>query len=80
MSSELVIVTDELIEAGKSERGGWSKAQLALLGVTWPPEFGWKNRVRGRAISKADADRFVALRRSASTAIRNRGICCEHRN
>jgi hypothetical protein len=59
---ELVTVTAELIAAGRSERGGWSKAQLALLGVPWPPPAGWKAEVIGRAISKPDADRFVQLR------------------
>jgi hypothetical protein len=59
---EQVPVTAELIAAGRSQRGGWSKAQLALLGVPWPPPAGWKGEVIGRAISKAAADRFVELR------------------
>jgi hypothetical protein len=58
---ELVTVTAELIEAGRSERGGWSKAQLALLGVPWPPPAGWKEVVVGRAIPRPDAKRFLQL-------------------
>jgi hypothetical protein len=59
---ELVTVTAELIDAGRSERGGWSKAQLALLKVPWPPPAGWKVAVVGSVIPKPDADRFVQLR------------------
>jgi hypothetical protein len=59
---ELVVVTAELIEAGRSERGGWSKAQLALLRVSWPPQAGWKTKVIGTPITKPDADRFVKMR------------------
>jgi hypothetical protein len=60
-----VRITPELIEAGKSNRGGWSKAQLTILGVAWPPAAGWKARVIGQLITRADADRFVQLRRGS---------------
>lgn len=62
VGEELVRVTAELIEAGRSERGGWSKVQLALLGVSWPPLPGWKREVVGGSIPQADAERFVQLR------------------
>ena len=35
-------LTFEEIEAGRSEKGGYSKAQLALWGVPWPPPKGWR--------------------------------------
>ena len=34
-------ISPEEIEAGKSARGGWTRRQLAELGVPWPPK-GWK--------------------------------------
>jgi len=43
----MVTITDELIESGKSAAGGYSKAQLALLGVAWPPISGWKRPIIG---------------------------------
>ena len=30
------------IERAKSARGGWTKAQLAAWGVSWPPPKGWR--------------------------------------
>lgn len=30
------------IEAAKTPRGGWTKAQLAAWGVPWPPPKGWR--------------------------------------
>lgn len=48
-------VTNQMIEAGKSERGGWSRKQLQALGETWPPVPGWKKRAIGREISPAVA-------------------------
>lgn len=37
--------TWEETEAAKTARGGWTKAQLALWGVPYPPPKGWRQRV-----------------------------------
>jgi len=34
--------TERIIEAKRSERGGWSRDQLAEFGVDWPPPKGWR--------------------------------------
>lgn len=73
MADDLVAVTAELIEAGQSERGGWSKEQLALIGVAWPPLAGWKGGAVGRFIPRADAERFVSLR-SRRQALEGQGL------
>jgi hypothetical protein len=70
VGDEVVRVTSELIEAGQSDRGGWTKAQLALLGVPWPPPSGWKAAVLGKAIPSSAADRFVQLRGRAGPGSR----------
>ena len=33
------------IEAARTARGGWTKAQLATWGVPWPPPAGWRKRL-----------------------------------
>lgn len=55
-------ITRELIEAGESGHGGWNQEQFRLIGVEWPPREGWKDRVIGKEISEADAQRFVEFR------------------
>jgi len=60
--SVMVTISDELIESGKSAAGGYSRAQLALLGVAWPPVSGWKRQVFGAQITKEAAADFVAGR------------------
>ena len=52
-------ITEEFIARGKSEAGGWTRAQLAALGVPWPPVKGWKAGVLGKSISEADAAEFL---------------------
>lgn len=54
-------ITAELIAAGASEHGGLSKKQMALLGVPWPPESGWKRSIIGSTIADEDADEFIRL-------------------
>jgi hypothetical protein len=60
---EEVVITDDLIKQGMSTGGGWSRAQLALIGVEWPPKTGWKIRVIGDRISAAAARRFLEMRK-----------------
>jgi hypothetical protein len=79
MSEDRVQVTPELIEAGRSIRGGWSRGQLALLGEDWPPIVGWKQRAMERTITYADAVVFRQGREAASAGPGNRhGRCNSH--
>jgi hypothetical protein len=57
-----MVVTKELILAGKTGSGGWKAKQLKIIGVSWPPEKGWMDRAVGRLISNEDADRFVSYK------------------
>lgn len=43
----MIEVTKELILSLKSERGGYTKASLKKIGVSWPLKTGWKQRVIG---------------------------------
>jgi hypothetical protein len=61
--SEHVVITNDLIAAGMTGNGGWTRIQLALIGVSWPPPKGWRRRAIGRRIPKDDAERFVAIGR-----------------
>jgi len=56
-----VKITEEFLVSGLSMRGGYSRRQLELLGVSWPPQKGWKLTVMDRAISDEVAEEFVAL-------------------
>lgn len=57
-----MLITNTLIEAGKSDSGAWSRKQLGLIGVPWPPLRGWRSRIVGEEITQEDADKFIAIR------------------
>ena len=44
---QMIEVTKELILSLKSERGGYTKASLKKIGVSWPLKTGWKQRAIG---------------------------------
>jgi hypothetical protein len=44
------------IEAAKTPRGGWTRAQLAEWGVPWPPPRGWRQRLLRQASTAGQAE------------------------
>jgi hypothetical protein len=59
-SSETIVLTDTLIEAGRTPRGGFNAKQLAVFGVHGFTT-GWKRKLVGRLVQKADYSKFVGL-------------------
>lgn len=57
----MTVITRELIDQGRTDRGGWTATQINLLGLTWPPAKGWMDRVVGKEISEEDAGRFLLI-------------------
>ena len=66
MNDDLVTITNEFIESGRTPTAGqtsaWNYRQLRLLGVKLPPKKGWKWEIIGTKISKEAAAAFLALR------------------
>jgi hypothetical protein len=46
------VVDRAWIMAHKTPGGGWTKAQLRSLGVSWPPPKGWLSRIVGQPMTK----------------------------
>lgn len=53
-------LTDELLDAANIS-GAWTKAQLAVLGITYPLKGGWRHRVIGMEISDEDYQKLCEL-------------------
>jgi len=54
-----MILTEEMIRAAASSKGGWTKRQLEILGVSWPPKRGWLRSVIGRDIETEVYQQFL---------------------
>jgi hypothetical protein len=57
-----LIVTEELLQQGMRDRGGWSRFQFGLLKVSWPLKSGWKYDVIGKEIPDNVGRAFVATK------------------
>lgn len=58
---KLVTITEEFLERGRSAQGGWTRGQLRLLGVAWPPVIGWQILLCGKKIAAEKAAQFLNL-------------------
>jgi hypothetical protein len=60
-------VTFEWITKYQTKNGGYTRNQLALIGVDWPPVSGWKDRAVGLTIPDEDAEMFEYISRHSKT-------------
>lgn len=59
-----MILTKEYINRYRTNKGAFTQSQVEALGLIWPPEKGWINRLVGTEISEENAKVFEA-RKSA---------------
>lgn len=65
-----MIVTEQILQAGMSDRGAWSLKQLKCLLPAKEfmgnkgafPDHGWRKRIIGRNVSKKQIERFLELK------------------
>ena len=63
-------ITREILEAAKSDLGGYSDAQFALVGIFRPIPKGWRKQVVAKEFPDADVAQFVALKNKHLTPAR----------
>jgi hypothetical protein len=67
-----MLITEDLLYAGKDKDGGWSREQLRLIGADdfeILPDIYWKNRFLLNDIPNEAAERFVALAGAGESAL-----------
>lgn len=70
------VVTREWLHAHGTAGRGWTRAQLAVLGVTWPPRKGWLSGLRGRVVPLEAARAFERAGQRAED-VRRPGVAGE---
>lgn len=66
-------ISKEFLSAGASAVGGYTRKQVQLLGLTWPPPKGWKNLVIGTEISDESAEEFLLISGSGRRLRKEKG-------
>ena len=54
-----MILTKDIIKQAVSPKGGFTKKQLALVGIPWPPVKGWKKKVIGKDFPEETIKLFI---------------------
>lgn len=57
-----MLLTETLLNEGKSDNGAWSKAQLECLGLSYPLVSGWKERIIGSEFDEEKIGEFLSLK------------------
>ncbi len=57
-----MLLTNEMIEQGRSRNGGWSLDQFRLLGFDSFPQKGWKKVLIGKEIEPEIIKQFIELK------------------
>ena len=59
-----IVLTKQIIEQGRSSKGGWSNQQWFCFGITSEEMKvgGWKDNIMDREFDKEIIDRFLALK------------------
>lgn len=42
----------------RTKKGAWTRYQIVALGISWPPQQGWIDKIEGHEISEENAKRF----------------------
>ena len=56
--SATIELTRELIEAARTPNGGFTKSQLAVIGIEWPPQHNWIDDIVGTFITPKQLEEF----------------------
>lgn len=58
---DTIVLTRELIEAARTPNGGFTKYQLAAIGIEWPPPVDWIEQMIGVTISSLQYREFCRI-------------------
>jgi 5-methylcytosine-specific restriction endonuclease McrA len=61
-NNESIVLTKEIFDLVVSSNGGFSRAQLSLLGVDFPPPKGWKKQLTGTLASREVVEELITLK------------------
>lgn len=53
-----MIITNRFLLDNRTKAGAYTKAQLRVLGISWPPYKNWKQDVIGRVLTEEQVKEF----------------------
>lgn len=56
--TDTFVITKYWLNKHKTKNGGWTKMQIAALGLCWPLSKGWQNIVIGKEVNPIQKENF----------------------
>ena len=63
-----VTITPAMLASAKTEAGGYTRAQMDVFDIDWPPPKGWPAFLIGQSVDQEKFDRFMKARLVMSKA------------
>ncbi len=57
-----IVLTKDIIEAARTPNGGFTKSQLAAIGIAWPPPIDWIKEKVGTMITPTQLEEFKLIK------------------
>ena len=57
-----MIITKDYLDRNKTTKGAYTRRQLSILGIAWPPIKGWKSLILGKVLTSDEANEFEAAK------------------
>lgn len=61
-TEEFTVITDELIDAALTPRGGITRSQLEAVGLSWPKPLDWREQILGMKLSPEELRQFMTIK------------------
>lgn len=74
-----MILTLQMIRDASTQAGGWTRAQLAIIGLQWPQSHGWASKVVGMNITPEQYQRFFDAKNQRAKPKRNKKLPASQR-
>lgn len=68
LQSMKVTITPAMLASAKTKAGGYTRAQMDVFGVDWPPPKGWPSFLIGQIVEQEKFDQFMQARLVMSKA------------
>ncbi|MDC0637477.1 hypothetical protein OAP25_02130 [Flavobacteriaceae bacterium] len=52
-------LTKQFLLDNRTKSGAWTREQLRIIGVNWPPVKGWQSLVAGKELTGAEVAEFI---------------------
>lgn len=61
-TEEFTVITDEIIDAALTPRGGITRSQLEAVGLSWPKPRDWREQILGMRLTAEELRQFMTIK------------------